>query len=50
MTIFITKIFLILVGDGRIGWAEEGPYDAIHVGAAASDIPKAVKKAFFFLF
>ncbi|GAB1737222.1 hypothetical protein NU219Hw_g1153t1 [Hortaea werneckii] len=22
-------------GDGRLGWMEEGPYDAIHVGAAA---------------
>ncbi|KAI7372593.1 protein-L-isoaspartate O-methyltransferase-like protein, partial [Hortaea werneckii] len=22
-------------GDGRLGWKEEGPYDAIHVGAAA---------------
>ena len=23
--------------DGRLGWPEGGPYDAIHVGAAASD-------------
>ena len=23
--------------DGRLGWPENGPYDAIHVGAAASD-------------
>lgn len=23
-------------GDGRLGWKEEGPYDAIHVGAAAA--------------
>ncbi|KAL8825058.1 MAG: hypothetical protein Q9191_004645 [Dirinaria sp. TL-2023a] len=23
--------------DGRKGWAEEGPYDAIHVGAAATE-------------
>ncbi|KAI6882277.1 protein-L-isoaspartate O-methyltransferase-like protein [Hortaea werneckii] len=22
-------------GDGRLGWKEDGPYDAIHVGAAA---------------
>ena len=24
-------------GDGRKGWADEGPYDAIHVGAAATE-------------
>ncbi|XP_011625107.1 protein-L-isoaspartate O-methyltransferase isoform X2 [Amborella trichopoda] len=29
----------IHVGDGRQGWPQEAPYDAIHVGAAASDIP-----------
>ncbi|KAL8128497.1 hypothetical protein V2J09_017652 [Rumex salicifolius] len=29
-------------GDGRLGWAEAGPYDAIHVGAAAADIPQAL--------
>ena len=23
--------------DGRLGWKEEGPYDAIHVGAAATE-------------
>lgn len=23
-------------GDGRLGWKEDGPYDAIHVGAAAA--------------
>ncbi|KAK2877832.1 hypothetical protein FQN49_001150 [Arthroderma sp. PD_2] len=26
----------IVKGDGRKGWAEGGPYDAIHVGAAAA--------------
>lgn len=26
-------------GDGWKGWAENGPYDAIHVGAAAASIP-----------
>jgi len=30
------------VGDGRLGHAEEGPYDAIHVGAAAPEIPQAL--------
>ncbi|XP_071711920.1 protein-L-isoaspartate O-methyltransferase 2-like [Rutidosis leptorrhynchoides] len=28
------------VGDGRKGWPEFAPYDAIHVGAAAPDIPQ----------
>ncbi|KFK34124.1 hypothetical protein AALP_AA5G104400 [Arabis alpina] len=30
------------VGDGRQGWAEFAPYDAIHVGAAAPEIPEAL--------
>ncbi|XP_008464492.2 protein-L-isoaspartate O-methyltransferase 1 isoform X3 [Cucumis melo] len=30
------------VGDGRQGWAECAPYDAIHVGAAATEIPPAL--------
>ncbi|KAM4690381.1 protein-L-isoaspartate(D-aspartate) O-methyltransferase-like isoform 2-T2 [Rhinophrynus dorsalis] len=29
-----------VVGDGRLGYAEEGPYDAIHVGAAAPTVPQ----------
>ncbi|KAK9926764.1 hypothetical protein M0R45_023977 [Rubus argutus] len=28
------------VGDGRLGWPEFAPYDAIHVGAAAREIPQ----------
>lgn len=28
--------------DGRQGWSEGGPYDAIHVGAAAEEIPEAL--------
>lgn len=31
-------------GDGRDGYTEEGPYDAIHVGAAAEDTPRKVKR------
>lgn len=31
------------VGDGRLGYAEGAPYDAIHVGAAAATVPKAVR-------
>ena len=27
----------LIVGDGRKGWKEGGPYDAIHVGAAAKE-------------
>ncbi|XP_047307112.1 protein-L-isoaspartate O-methyltransferase 1 [Impatiens glandulifera] len=30
------------VGDGRLGWAEHAPYDAIHVGAAPAEIPPAL--------
>ncbi|PIN23074.1 Protein-L-isoaspartate(D-aspartate) O-methyltransferase [Handroanthus impetiginosus] len=33
---------LIHVGDGRQGWPEFAPYDAIHVGAAAPEIPPAL--------
>lgn len=32
----------IHVGDGRLGWPEFAPYDAIHVGAAAAEIPPAL--------
>lgn len=28
------------VGDGRLGVSELGPYNAIHVGAAAPDLPQ----------
>lgn len=31
---------LIFVADGRLGWPEFAPYDAIHVGAAAQEIPQ----------
>ncbi|KAE8587652.1 hypothetical protein XENTR_v10022052 [Xenopus tropicalis] len=29
-----------VVGDGRLGYPEDGPYDAIHVGAAAATVPQ----------
>ncbi|CAG7816767.1 unnamed protein product [Allacma fusca] len=32
----------LIVGDGRKGYAQDGPYDAIHVGAAAATIPQAL--------
>ncbi|XP_051942193.1 l-isoaspartyl protein carboxyl methyltransferase, like isoform X2 [Hippocampus zosterae] len=31
----------LVVGDGRLGYPEGAPYDAIHVGAAAATVPKA---------
>ncbi len=31
------------MGDGRLGCPEGAPYDAIHVGAAAATVPKAVR-------
>ncbi|XP_029281638.1 protein-L-isoaspartate(D-aspartate) O-methyltransferase-like [Cottoperca gobio] len=32
----------LIVGDGRMGLTEEAPYDAIHVGAAAPNVPQAL--------
>lgn len=34
----------LVTGDGRLGWPDEAPYDAIHVGAAAPVIPEALKQ------
>jgi protein-L-isoaspartate(D-aspartate) O-methyltransferase len=31
-----------VTGDGRKGYEPEAPYDAIHVGAAAGELPQAV--------
>lgn len=28
--------------DGRLGWKEDAPYDAIHVGAAAEELPSVL--------
>lgn len=33
-----------LVGDGRLGYAADSPYNAIHVGAAAETLPQQVSK------
>lgn len=38
------------VGDGRLGYPDGGPYDAIHVGAAAPTVPKAVRTRLLLLF
>lgn len=40
LAILIFKI--CTVTDGRQGWPEFAPYDAIHVGAAAPEIPPAL--------
>ena len=33
----------LVVGDGRLGYESEGPYNAIHVGAAAPTLPQPVR-------
>lgn len=40
--ILIMKSACVSVGDGRLGYSDEAPYDAIHVGAAAPVVPQAV--------
>lgn len=32
----------LVVGDGRLGYPEEAPYNAIHVGAASPNLPQAL--------
>ena len=36
------KKIILIQGDGREGYKDLKPYDCIHVGAAASEIPKAL--------
>jgi len=31
------------VGDGRRGYSQDAPFDAIHVGAAAAQLPSEVR-------
>jgi len=40
--LFQKKIVELVVGDGRKGYPPEAPYDAIHVGAAAPELPEAL--------
>jgi protein-L-isoaspartate(D-aspartate) O-methyltransferase len=41
LTMLVTELqWLFLSVDGRQGWPEFAPYDAIHVGAAAPEIPQ----------
>ena len=37
-----SKAIEIVCGDGRQGYPEEAPYDGIHVGAAAPEVPQAL--------
>ena len=41
MQLYSTQI-KIVCGDGRNGYGQEAPYDVIHVGAAAPEIPFAL--------
>ncbi|RNA26559.1 hypothetical protein BpHYR1_044329 [Brachionus plicatilis] len=36
------NVIELIVGDGRKGYVDEGPYDAIHVGASISEIPQSL--------
>ena len=33
----------LVLGDGRLGYDQDGPYHAIHVGAAAAELPQQVR-------
>ena len=37
----------LVLGDGRLGYDQDGPYHAIHVGAAAAELPQQVRIFFF---
>ena len=37
-----SKKIILINGDGRLGCKEYAPYNCIHVGAAASELPKAL--------
>ncbi|XP_046454541.1 protein-L-isoaspartate(D-aspartate) O-methyltransferase-like isoform X1 [Daphnia pulex] len=39
LSLLHSKRIQLLVGDGRKGYPEEGPFDAIHVGAAVPTLP-----------
>uniref|UniRef100_A0A914CMD3 Protein-L-isoaspartate O-methyltransferase n=1 Tax=Acrobeloides nanus TaxID=290746 RepID=A0A914CMD3_9BILA len=38
-TLLENGVVKIIEGDGRLGYEQDAPYDAIHVGAAAPEIP-----------
>jgi protein-L-isoaspartate(D-aspartate) O-methyltransferase len=37
-----SQAIMLITSDGRLGYTQKGPYDAIHVGAAARTIPPAL--------
>lgn len=39
-----------IVGDGRLGYPPKAPYDIIHVGAAAKEVPQPVRAQIWFIF
>lgn len=41
-TLLESERIMLVSGDGRKGYPSEGPYDAIHVGAAAPNLPEPV--------
>jgi len=41
-SLFDNGILEIVLGDGRLGYPQGGPYDAIHVGAAAPNRPNVL--------
>jgi protein-L-isoaspartate(D-aspartate) O-methyltransferase len=41
-SLFDDGILEIVLGDGRLGYPQGGPYDAIHVGAAAPNRPNVL--------
>ena len=40
VSFMLNQVFTCMIIDGREGWPEFAPYDAIHVGAAAPEIPQ----------
>lgn len=44
--LFTDRRIILVKGDGREGYKEEAPYNAIHVGAAAPEIPTQVNSEF----
>ena len=38
----------LVLGDGRLGYDQDGPYHAIHVGAAAAELPQQVRNFFIY--
>jgi len=48
MTLLYYLVYILVVaGDGRLGYPDGAPYDAIHVGAAAATIPQPVSVIYF---